>query len=113
MNDATLDALHGMLRGLAARQRAINDNIANVETPNYTAKRVEFEQALRNAVQAGTNADVAPNVVLSRDPALPNGNNVSIDKEVVAMQDTGIRYQLAIEAVNAKLSILRTSIKGG
>jgi flagellar basal-body rod protein FlgB len=113
MNDATLNALHGMLRGLAARQRAINDNIANVETPNYTAKRVEFEQALRNAVASGGDADVTPLVTTSKDPALPNGNNVSIDKEIVAMQDTGIRYQLAIEAVNAKLSILRTSIKGG
>ena len=112
MNDATLDALHGMLRGLAARQRAINDNIANVETPNYTAKRVEFEDALRAAVASGGNADIAPTVLASTDDPLPNGNNVSIDKEIVAMQDTEIRYQLAIEAVSAKLNILRTSIKG-
>jgi flagellar basal-body rod protein FlgB len=112
MNDATMDVLHGMLRGLAARQRVINDNIANVETPNFHAQRVEFEAALRDAVKSGRNGDIAPEILPTNDPALPNGNNVSIDKEIVAMQDTGLRYQLAIEAMNAKLMILRTSIKG-
>jgi flagellar basal-body rod protein FlgB len=112
MNDATLDVLHGMLRGLAARQRVINENIANVETPGYSAKRVEFESALRDAIASGASGDIAPAIVASGDAPLPNGNNVSLDKEVIAMQDTGLRYQLAIEAVNSKLQLLRTSIKG-
>ena len=113
MNDPTLDALHGMLRGLAARQRVIADNIANVETPNFTARRVEFEASLRDAVRSGKSGDIAPTIVSTDDPRLPNGNNVQIEKEMVDMQDTGLRYQLAIEAVTAKLALLRTSIKGG
>ena len=111
MNDATISALHGMLRGLAERQRVINNNIANVETPNFTAQRVEFEDALREAIQDGGDANVAPTVLNSDDPALPNGNNVSVDTEIVAMQETGLRYQLAIEAMTSKLNLIRSSYR--
>lgn len=112
MNDVTMDALQSLLRGLAARQRATADNIANLETPGFTARRVEFEQALTAALKGGGDPNVQPTVVRTNDPALPNGNNVSIDKEIVALQDTSLRYQLAIEAVTSKLNLIRTSIRG-
>ena len=111
MNDATIDALQGMLRGVAQRQRTIADNIANIETPNFTAKRVEFEDALREALESGDSANVAPTIVNSTDPALPNGNNVSIDKEIVALQENALRYQLGIEAMTSKLNLIRSSLR--
>ena len=39
-------ALTSALNGLSLRQRAIADNIANINTPDYHAKRVQFEAAL-------------------------------------------------------------------
>jgi len=111
VNDATIDALHGMLRGLAERQRTISNNIANLETPGFRAKRVEFEGALAQALADGRSADVRPTTVDTGDPALPNGNNVSLDKEVLALQDTGLRYQLAIEAMTSKLNLIRSSMR--
>jgi flagellar basal-body rod protein FlgB len=111
VNDVTMDALHGLLRGLAARQRTISDNIANLETPGFTAKRVEFENALAGALASGGNADVKPTIVRTNAPALPNGNNVAIDEEIVALQDTQLRYQLAIEAMTAKLGLIRSSFR--
>ena len=111
MSDATIDALQGMLRGLSQRQRTINDNIANVETPNFTAKRVEFEDALREALSSGGSANVTPTIVETTDPALPNGNNVSLDKEIVALQENALRYQLGIEAMTSKLNLLRSSMR--
>ncbi len=100
-----------MLRGLSTRQRTIADNIANIETPGFTAKRVEFESALQEALESGRSANVAPTIVESTDPALPNGNNVSIDKEIVALQENGLRYQLAIEAMTSKLNLIRSSMR--
>jgi flagellar basal-body rod protein FlgB len=111
VNDVTMDALHGLLRGLAARQRTISDNIANIETPGFKAKRVEFENALADALASGRSADVKPSIVASNNPALPNGNNVAIDQEIVALEDTQLRYQLAIEAMTAKLAIIRSSMR--
>jgi len=111
LEDVTMAALHSMLRGLSARQQAIADNLSNLETPGYTAKRVEFEDSLRSALEGGA-GDVAPVQTASTDGATPNGNNVAVEKEVVSMQDTNLRYEMAIQAMTAKFSLLRTSIGG-
>ena len=112
MNDVTMTALHNMLRGLSARQTAIADNIANVETPGYTAKTVDFETSLREALNSGSAPDVNPAISLTDDEALPNGNNVQIGQEMVNLQSTNLSYELAIQAMTSKFSILRTSITG-
>src|SRR3712207_5678721 len=53
MNDLSLDVLTSALHGLSERQRAIADNIANVQTPNYLARRVDFEGNLERAMADG------------------------------------------------------------
>jgi flagellar basal-body rod protein FlgB len=111
MSDLTMDALQSMLRGLAERQRVTADNIANLETPGFTARRVQFEGALKAAMERRGDGNVAPTIERTNDPALPNGNNVSVDKEIVQLQDTQLRYQLAIEAVTAKLNLIRSSMR--
>ena len=112
MNDVTTTALHTMLRGLSARQQAIADNIANVETPNYRAKVIDFEASLREALSSGEGANVAPELSRTNNRALPNGNDVQIDQEMVRLQETNLRYELATSAMSSKLGILRTSIRG-
>ena len=112
MNDVTMNALHSMLRGLSARQTAIADNIANVETPGYTAKTVDFETSLRDALGSGESADVMPTYGVTTDQALPNGNNVQVGDEITKLTDTNLKYELAIQAMTSKFSILRTSITG-
>ena len=53
MIDSTGSALYSALNGLAARQRVIANNVANVETPGYIAGRVRFEDSLRAAIEGG------------------------------------------------------------
>ena len=113
MNDLTTDTLHVALRGLAARQRVIADNIANIETPGFLAGRVEFEAALRDAVTSGAPSSVRATTGRSLAPTGVNGNNVNLDEETLSNIDTGLRYQLVVEAMSAKFSLLRTAIGGG
>lgn len=110
MHDLTISAVHTALRGLATRQRVIADNIANVETPGFTAKRVSFEDSLSRAVLDGAPglADIA--VVESGEPGNANGNNVQLDQETLDLVDTGLQYQLMVEALNAKFGLLRTAM---
>ena len=56
MQDATISALHAALRGLSARQRTISDNIANLETPQFLAGRVDFEASLARAIEDGSDS---------------------------------------------------------
>ncbi len=112
-NDVTTSALRVALGGLNARQNAIADNIANIETPGYRAKRVQFEQALSQAVAGGDSpSSVAPQTATSLEPTRLNGSNVNLDHETLSQVDTSMRYQLAIRALDGKYSSIRSAIKG-
>lgn len=113
MIDSTGSALYAALNGLAARQRVIADNVANVETPGYVAGKVTFEDSLRAAIADGNPDAATVSTIQSTDPVNPNGNNVSLDNEVVSLTDTDLRYQLMVQAVNQKFGLLRTAIGNG
>jgi flagellar basal-body rod protein FlgB len=60
-DDVSSSSLRVAIAGLAARQSAIANNIANIETPGYRARKVEFEEALRGAVARGDSPEaIAP-----------------------------------------------------
>ena len=113
VSDPAAGAIQTALRGLTARQRVTATNVANAQTPGYLAGRVDFESALREAAGTSRAGAIAPTVSRSEDPAGPNGNNVSLDNETISMMDTTMRYQLMVDAMNAKFRYLRTSIRGG
>ncbi|WP_426561210.1 flagellar basal body rod protein FlgB [Angustibacter sp. McL0619] len=115
-DDVTSVALRSALTGLAARQRSIADNIANVETPGYHSTKVSFEDSLRSAVDDGSIASgsvssVAPTTQTSLEPTRLNGNNVNLDTETLSSVDTNLRYQLTLRAVDHDFSILKTSMR--
>jgi len=109
--DLTIEAIQTSLDGLAARQRIIAQNVANAETPGYTAQNVNFEDSLRAAVANGDPTATDISTTPSSAHALPNGNNVNVDEETVALMDTGLRYQLATQSMNNEFSILRDSMR--
>ncbi|GAB3681706.1 flagellar basal body rod protein FlgB [Angustibacter aerolatus] len=113
-DDVSSVALTSALRGLASRQRAIANNISNIETPGFHATRVTFEDSLREAVGSGDSgavADVAPSSRTSLEPTRQDGNNVNLDTETLSSVDTNLRYQLALRAVDHEFSVLRTSMR--
>lgn len=114
LDDVSGVAVHAALRGLAARQRTIADNIANVQTPGFLAGRTTFEDALASAVSSGDRrgiATTAPTTQRSLEPTRMDGNNVNLDHEVLANVDTGLRYQLMTQAMTSKAGLLRTAMR--
>jgi flagellar basal-body rod protein FlgB len=109
-DSVTLSALTSALDGLAARQRAIADNIANVNTPNYAAKRIAFEDALAKSVENG-DGSVRATLRSSLEPAQLNGNNVNLDTETLSNIDTVLRYQFASRAVEGTFSSVRSALR--
>ncbi len=92
------------------RQNTIANNIANINTPNYHAKRVQFEDALAASVSAG-NGYAAPTVSTSQEPTQLNGNNVNLDTETLSNVDTVLRYQFAARAVGDEFTAIRTALR--
>ena len=52
MIDRTTSILTQALDGLTAQQSVISSNLANIDTPGYTAQAVDFESALKREVSA-------------------------------------------------------------
>lgn len=113
LGDITSVALHSAMRGLSARGRAVADNVANINTPGFLAGRVEFESALRDALDSGQAPVVTPGVARSLEPTRLDGNNVNLDRETLLSIETGLRYRLASRAMEDKIGLLRTSLNGG
>ncbi|MGH8890399.1 MAG: flagellar basal body rod protein FlgB [Acidothermaceae bacterium] len=109
-DDLTTTALSVAAAGMSARQRATADNISNINTPNYLAKRVSFEASLQSAINAGNPAAANITTQTSLEPTETNGNNVNLDEETVSITDTGLKYQTDIEALTTKFQLLKTSI---
>ena len=104
MIDSTGSVIYAALNGLAARQRVIANNVANVETPGFIAGRVSFEDSLREAISGGDATATSVALRRSADPVNVNGNNVSLDNEIVSLTETDLAYQLMIRALNDKIA---------
>jgi flagellar basal-body rod protein FlgB len=112
-DDVSTSSLRVAIGGLSARQTAIADNIANIETPGYRARKVKFEEALHSALaDGGSPASVRPSVQDSLEPTRINGNNVNLDQETLSHLDTTMRYQLTLRALDGKYGLIREAIKG-
>lgn len=109
--DGVTTALHMAINGLDARQQAISGNVANLETPGYHARSVNFEDSLRAALQDGE-PSMSLDVKESLAPTRMNGNNVNIDFELLAGDQNNLAQQLVVQALNAKYALLRTAILG-
>jgi flagellar basal-body rod protein FlgB len=113
LEDVSIRALHSALNGLATRQRAISDDIANVNTPYFRARSVAFEGDLRSALDAGEDPlSVTPTVTLSTAPVGLTYSNVDLNAETMSSIDTQLAYDLALRATGDRFALLRSAVKG-
>ncbi len=111
------------------RNKAISNNIANVNTPNYKREDVKFDDILRSyinnssssvnmtkthAMHMDLNNNFNPQIVKMGGTSFrEDGNNVNIDIEMMERTKNEIRYNSVTEKVTSTLHNLRTAIKGG
>ncbi|OLP55225.1 flagellar basal-body rod protein FlgB [Salmonella enterica subsp. enterica serovar Javiana] len=113
IGDTTVRALSQALNGLSLRQRTIADNVANVETPRFLAGKVDFESSLLAAVADGQDPETATiDTPRSLEPTRANGNNVNLDEETLAGVQTGLTYQLGVQAMTDHFQRLRIAMGG-
>jgi flagellar basal-body rod protein FlgB len=110
--DLATSAIERALDGVATRQRVSAHNIANVATPGFRASRVSFEQDLAGAIGRGAPGTARTEVTAAGTPARADGNNVVLEDETQIMITSGLQYEALVQALNYKLSVLRTAIGG-
>ncbi|SDJ02012.1 flagellar basal body rod protein FlgB [Salimicrobium halophilum] len=120
----TFHVLENSLNYASEKNRAISNNISNVDTPGYKAKDVSFGKMLEGELQATrTNARHLPfnqgerngfrTTVRSGTTYNHNGNNVDIDKEMTELANNQIYYQALVDRISGKFRSLESVIKGG
>ncbi|MDR3766564.1 MAG: flagellar basal body rod protein FlgB, partial [Butyricicoccus sp.] len=108
---------------LWTKQTAILDNIANVETPNYKAKYVTFEEALRGKLNAAGNGntqdirnileDASATVHVAEDEtARMDGNGVDATEQAIELARNALQQQHVFNAISNDFTLLRTAIRG-
>ena len=113
--------------GSWARNSAISNNIANIDTPNYKRQDVSFQSELQMALRHSKYPSLDSKVSdaqsrLSHYQARPyidsagysyrlDGNNVDIDTENVEMASNQLLYNGIIKSIDNEFSNLKAVIK--
>lgn len=104
------------------RNDVISQNIANVDTPGYKRKVVQFEEFLNSEMKTGQISQGASKLTsegikITEDPVnssyRSDENNVDIENEMALLAANSIRYNTLIQKMNGDFQKLRNVIKGG
>ncbi|MCT4613047.1 MAG: flagellar basal body rod protein FlgB [Clostridia bacterium] len=95
----------------AMRNKVINQNIANVNTPGYKRSEVKFEEYLQAAGKNISDVDASVEKDLSIVEGRIDGNNVVIDKEMAELAKNTIRYNAMIRQVSSKMERIKSVLR--
>jgi len=110
--DNTLTVLERALDVRLERQNLLASNAANIDTPGFKEKDVDFDKAMAGVLAAdgddGREAAVRGATHEVEDAlAGIDGNSVDLDRTMTAMAENGLQYGAATRAVGKKLAILK------
>ena len=117
-----LSALENFVSLSGSREQAIASNMANVDTPGYHVRDIDFDHELKKAMNAsmtntsfdGGGADMSPATfevkgLIER----PDGNNVDLDREGMMLAQTQLQHQMGVSLLKHHFHNLLSAINGG
>ena len=124
-DDAIMSALGRQMTKAVAKQVVAAGNIANVDTPGYRTRDVQFDDVLAGQLEqlgvrqtaggastppllGGPSTVEAPNLPVRRD-----GNNVQIEREMLQLSGASNEFSAAQTALAAKFRLIRYAINEG
>ena len=121
--------LEQALAASSLRQKAISNNIANVNTPEYKKSEVSFEDMLQSAMDGDKMPMLQTNSrhlsskktgvpkpklnVIGNTSVRKDGNNVDIDVEMANLAKNSIYYNAVAQQLGSYYSTLKSVIKEG
>lgn len=116
ITDNNIEVLSKLLDLTSVKNKAIANNIANVNTPGYRKLEVTFQEELREAVKS-KNVDKINNVeeeiAFSKSAIIrKNGSNVDMDKELVEFFKSSDKHNICLEILSKKFKGIISAIQG-
>jgi flagellar basal-body rod protein FlgB len=110
----SVDVLQGYLKVITDRQQLVVSNMANLDTPGYHTKDIDFQSAMRHVMSTDGEGQLEPaSFELQGLPERPDGNNVSIDRESLMLSQTQLQFQLGVQLIKSQFGQILTAIKEG
>jgi flagellar basal-body rod protein FlgB len=78
--------------------------MANVDTPGYHTKDMNFQEAMQQVREPGGHRphDGAGVDGVEGLPERPDGNNVNIDRESLLLSQTQLQYQMGVQLIKSQ-----------
>lgn len=109
------------------RNELLTNNIANVSTPNYKRKDLDFESVLQGELageknlskavkKANQNLETLDAQVYTDNSSLSyrlDGNNVDINTEEARLAENQIKYQALVDLMNQEFARYNTVLSSG
>jgi flagellar basal-body rod protein FlgB len=98
----------------AMRQSLITSNIANIDTPGYRTRDIDFHGELQRALEGDASGTTEPVVrEVQGLIARPDGNNVSIDRESMLLSEVQLQFSAAEQLLKSDFKTLNMAINEG
>jgi flagellar basal-body rod protein FlgB len=122
INTSMTEALGRFLDVDVARYKLVSTNLANVDTPGYRTRDLDFRAELRRATVADlaqengflTGASYSP--VARHVSGLmerPDGNNVSVERESLLLAETQMKFNLGVQILKQQFRLISLAINSG
>ncbi len=130
--DSNMQLLGKVLDLRAQKAQVISSNIANAETPGYSAKRFDFEEDLAHAINNNKKIalstshlshiplgpanflSVSGKIVAEKDhTGIGDENEVSVDQEMLSLSENELLYETTAQLLKKKITLLKHVISGG
>ena len=100
---------------LSESQRLTATNIANVDTPGFKTRGMDFQAELRTAMEDPKRTRVQP-IRIGEVGGLPvknDGNDVQLDRELSNLSETAVRFNHALLMLRGGIRSVRNAIQEG
>jgi len=120
--DKTLKMIEDRLTLNSTNQKLISGNLANIDTPNYKAKELSFDAALRESLEEqvlhmvrSNDRHMSPDDPLQamETQEVVETGPVDLDTQMVNLTRNSIEYQHMVGMLNKKFTMLKTAITEG
>lgn len=94
---------------LSVRQNLVGANLANIDTPGYRTKDIDFHFEFMSATSTAS-----PNVIEPKGLVVKNdGNDVSLNRETRLLAENALRFNAASALLKGEMRMVRRAIGDG
>lgn len=93
--------------------KVIAANIANVDTPGYKEKDVDFRKELDRRMSYSGSAEIVETAPDTMGFSALDENTVNLETQVMKLTENNLYYDALVQTLSKKLSLMRYIINGG